>query len=154
MEGGDIGGETAELPAVANGELGDAEVDVEVFQLQDVVVDLVAKAAGVEVLQQDALAHDGRGIGLVRHTARPNFISARRAVGLVDLQGEDTTQVVAGNKVEEQAAALPAGEVRVFVIREVLIRHGQISIRVGQDVVEEPRHSQLGCIGRHCREPS
>jgi hypothetical protein len=148
-----IGGDATELPAVADGELGDAEVDVEMFQLQDIIVDLVAKAAGIEVLQQDALAGDGRGIGLIRHAAGPHFISARGAVALVDLQGEDAAQVVADDEVEEEAAALPAVKVGVFVIREVLICHGQISVHVRQDVVEEPRHAQLGCIGGHCHEP-
>src|SRR5215831_1854528 len=76
MQRGHIGGETADLPAIADGDLGDAEVDVEVFQLEDVVVDLVAKAAGVEVLREDTLAGDGRGIADVRHTARPGGIAA------------------------------------------------------------------------------
>jgi hypothetical protein len=81
------------------------------------------------------------------------LISARGAVALVDLQGEDAAQVIAGDEVKEEAAALPAVEVRVMVIGEILILHGQISVYVRQDVVEEPRHAQLGCIGRHCHEP-
>ena len=82
--------ETTHTPTVPYRELGDAEIDVELFELQGVRIDAITEAALL-----------GRKGAAPLHTAGSQAVARRRAVRLVNFQREDTAQIVAGEKIEE-----------------------------------------------------